>query len=333
MQRILVIGGTGAMGSSVIRALVADTSTERSILAMTRDLSSKQAKQVVNMDSQRIGLVEGNLDDIDSLKAAMQDVDAVFCNTAFFLSGSVEGERTHAHNAISAAQQSGVNHFIYASLDPASRLSGGQCCVPHYDAKASVEADIDYRRSDEFMRQVKDGWFSHHVSVVVTCPYIENFYDFFTPEDGELPDGRQGKIFRGPISGEGIWQMVALDDIGFFVRMMLNDQKRWGGHTLRIASEEAPMSKIVNTFESVTGIPAVFQPMSEQDFLASGLPEAHDPLNNMLIYRDGYFERRDFEMLRKLHPGLRSFRQWLEETGWRGEARSMRKDPATGGER
>ena len=329
MQRILVIGATGAMGSSVVRALVADKSRDRHVLAMTRDIHSNSAKQLAKLDEKRVELVKGDLDDELSVKAAMKDVNAVFCNTAFFASGSVDGERAHAHGAMDAAYQSGVDHFVYASLDPASRLSGGQCCVPHYDAKASVEADIDYHRADEFMRQVEDGWFSNHVSVLVTCPYIENFYDFFTPEDGELSDGRQGKIFRSPISEDGIWQMVALDDIGYFARMMLDDRRSWGGRTLRIASEEATMPDIVSTFEAVTGIPAVYQPMSEQEFLNSGLPNAHDPLNNMLIYRDGYFERRNFDELRKLHPDLKSFRQWLDETGWRGESRSMRKNPAT----
>ncbi|ABW31077.1 NmrA/HSCARG family protein [Acaryochloris marina] len=338
MQRILIIGSTGAMGSSVIRALIADQSRDCHVLAMTRNPSSDQAKQLVELDKQRIELVKGDLDDEQSVEAAMKDVDAVFCNTAFFASGSVDGERAHAHGAINAARRAGVDHFVYASLDPASRLSGGQCCVPHYDAKASVEADIDYHRSDEFMRQIEDGWFSNHVSVLVTCPYIENFYDFFTPDDGELPDGRLGKIFRGPIVGDGIWQMVALADLGYFARMMLCDGRRpvvdhrktWGGRTLRIASEEATLPEIVQTFEAVTGIPAAYQPMTEQEFLDSGLPNAHDPLNNMLMYRDGFFERRDFDELRTLHPGLRSFRQWLQETGWRGEARSMRKNPATG---
>lgn len=329
MQRILVIGATGAMGSSVVRALVADKSRDRHVLAMTRDIHSNSAKQLAKLDEKRVELVKGDLDDELSVKAAMKDVNAVFCNTAFFASGSVDGERAHAHGAMDAAYQSDVDHFVYASLDPASRLSGGQCCVPHYDAKASVEADIDYHRADEFMRQVEDGWFSNHVSVLVTCPYIENFYDFFTPKDGELSDGRQGKIFRSPISEDGIWQMVALDDIGYFARMMLDDRRSWGGRTLRIASEEATMPDIVSTFEAVTGIPAVYQPMSEQEFLNSGLPNAHDPLNNMLIYRDGYFERRNFDELRKLHPDLKSFRQWLDETGWRGEARSMRKNSAT----
>ena len=202
--------------------------------------------------------------------------------------------------------------------------------VPHYDSKASVEADVDHRRSDEFMRQIDDGFFSKHVAVLVTCPYMENFFDFFVPHDGTLSDGRTGKIFRGPITGDGEWQMIALSDLGYFAKMMLEDQTTWGGRTLRVASDQLPMSQVASIFEEVTGLPAEFDSMTEQDFLASGLPQAHDPLNNMLIYRDGYIEPRDYDHLRKLNPRLRSFRDWLTETRWRGEPRAMRKDAATG---
>ena len=77
MQRILIIGSTGAMGSSVIRALVADKSRDLTIIAMTRDPSSTQAQQIAAIDEQLIELVKGDLSDKSSLKAAMKGVDAV----------------------------------------------------------------------------------------------------------------------------------------------------------------------------------------------------------------------------------------------------------------
>ena len=150
------------------------------------------------------------------------------------------------------------------------------------------------------------------------------------PDDAALPDGRTGKLFRGPIAGDGDWQMVPLRDIGAFARLMLDDPDKWGGRTLRIASDQMPMARIAATFEDVTGIPAAYDPMSEAEFLNSGLPHAHDPLNNMLIYRDGHFEPRDFDELRRMHPDLCDFRTWLKSTGWRGEPRAMRKNAATG---
>ena len=45
----------------------------------------------------------------------------------------------------------------------------------------------------------------------------------------------------------------------------------------------------------------------------------------MLIYREGLFERRDFLELRRIHPELLSFQDWLKQIKWRGEARTIKK--------
>ena len=39
---------------------------------------------------------------------------------------------------------------------------------------------------------------------------------------------------------------------------------------------------------------------------------------------------RDLTALRQLHPGLRSFADWLRQTGWRGEAETVQKEALTG---
>lgn len=331
MKNILVIGSTGAMGTAVIRSLLENDQTSSHIFALTRNIHSAAAITLKALNPERITLVAGDLDDPVSLKNAMRNMDVVFCNTAFFSTGTVAGERRQGLAALNAAKEAGVDHFIYSSLDPVSRLSGGVLSVPHYDGKAIVEAEIDAQRSDEFMAQEKDGWYSNHVTVLVMCPYIENFYDFFAPVDGTLSNGRQGKLFNGPISGNGLWQMIALEDLGAFTRIVAEDRKTWGGRTLKVASEELTMAEIVSIFEETTGIAAEYKPMTEDEFLSSGLPSAHDPLNNMLMYREGYFARRDYGLLRAIHPQLKTFRQWLTESEWRGERRSMRKNAPTGG--
>ncbi|PJE17625.1 MAG: hypothetical protein CK429_06195 [Mycobacterium sp.] len=68
--------------------------------------------------------------------------------------------------------------------------------MPHYDARAAVEHWIDMMRSDEFMAKATDGWYSHHVSVLVTGPYFENLQTTFAPRHGQLSDGRDGVIFE-----------------------------------------------------------------------------------------------------------------------------------------
>lgn len=330
MKNLLVIGSTGAMGSTVIRSILDSETVPTHIYAFTRDTVSEAAIALKSLSPNRISLVAGDLSDPVSLKNAMRNMDIVFCNTAFFSTGTVNGERRQGMAALKAAKEAGVEHFIYSSLDPVSRLSGGALPVPHYDGKAIVEAEIDALRSDEFMAQEKDGWYSNNVTVLVMCPYIENFYDFFAPVDGTLSDGREGKIFKGPISGDGKWQMIALDDLGTFTRIAIEDRKTWGGRTLKVASEELSMAEIVSIFEETTGIPAEYQPITEDEFLSSGLPSAHDPLNNMLMYKHGYFAERDYEVLKSIHPKLKTFKQWLIESEWKGESRAMRKNAATG---
>lgn len=124
--------------------------------------------------------------------------------------------------------------------------------------------------------------------------------------------------------------MIALDDLGTFTRIAIEDKKTWGGKTLKVASEELTMAEIVGVFEETTGIPAEYQPLTEDEFLSSGLPSAHDPLNNMLMYKHGYYAERDYGMLKSIHPKLKTFKQWLIESEWKGESRAMRKNAATG---
>ncbi|MEM7624166.1 MAG: NmrA/HSCARG family protein [Planctomycetota bacterium] len=329
-KKILIIGGTGAMGRAVVKALTESADSSWNAIVFTRNIDGEVAKALVHEGHGRVSLAHGNLDDRDSLLCAMRGVDAVFCNTNFWSTASLSGERDQGIRALNAAKEAGVDHFIYSSLDAVASRSGGKLMLPHYDAKAAVEHEIDWRRSDEYMRQASGGWYSRHVSVLVTAPYFENFQSIFLPEPGQLVDGTEGLIFRGPLSGESDWQMVGLEDIGFFTKMMLDDRPQWGGRTLRIASDQLPMSRVVADFIEVTGIPAEYRPPTLEEFAASGIPNAHDVVNNFRLYREGYAAPRDYQELRRLHPGLRTWKDWLRETGWRGETRLVQKDPITG---
>ncbi|MBE9042278.1 NmrA/HSCARG family protein [Oscillatoriales cyanobacterium LEGE 11467] len=328
----LVIGGTGAMGRAVVRSLLLDNTTDWQVAIFSRSPDSETAQQLIDRGGGRVSFRQGNLNDEESLRQAMQDVNAVFCNTNFWSEASFTVEKEQGVRSLEVARLSGVEHFIYSSLDAVASLSGGKLMLPHYDAKAAVEHEIDWRRSDEYMRKVEDGWYSNHVSVLVTAPYFENFQSIFVPESGTLADGREGLLFTGPLSGDAPWQMVALDDIGYFVTMMLSDRETWGGRTLRVASDELPMAEIVDIFTQVTGIPAEYRPPTLEAFLSSGIPNAHDVVNNFRLYREGYAAPRDYELLRQLHPGLRTFADWLKESNWRGEARAVQKDPISGRE-
>ncbi|MEM9506514.1 MAG: NmrA/HSCARG family protein, partial [Cyanobacteria bacterium P01_E01_bin.35] len=274
---ILVIGATGAMGSYVVKHLLTDRENNWQIRAFTRDPDSSHAQRLVELDSDRVECQQGDLNDYETITAAMKDVYGVFCNTNFWVGGSVTTERKLGLDVLEAAQKADVQHFIYSSLDACAHISQGKVPVPHFDAKAAVEHEIDWHRSDEFMRQ-ELGWYSSNVSVLKTLAYFENLFAFMKPRSGKLSDGREGLIFSVP-AADAPYPFIALDDIGWFTTHMFAHRETWGGRTLEIGGDRLTFAQIAATFEEVTGIPAEYQPMSDEEFLALDMPNVHDPLN------------------------------------------------------
>ncbi len=64
-------------------------------------------------------------------------------------------------------------------------------------------------------------------------------------------------------------------------------------------------------------------------YAALGFPNIHDVVNMLQFFID-YGLPRDYELLRKLHPDLMTFEQWLTKTGWQGEPGEVQKDAMTG---
>ncbi|MGD2182112.1 NmrA/HSCARG family protein [Lusitaniella coriacea] len=327
-RTILVFGATGAMGSYVIQHLLRDQKNNWKIQAFTRNPDSSHAQSLVELDSDRIELLQGDLNDYDSIAVAMKDVYGVFCNTNFWTGGSVTKEREIGLAILDAARKANIQHFVYSSLDACAHISQGKVPVPHFDAKAAVEHEIDWRRSDEFMRQ-ESGWYSSCVSVLKTLAYFENLFAFMKPKEGTLSDGREGFIFSVP-AANAPYPFIALDDIGWFATHMFAHRDIWGGLTLEIGGERLTFAQLAATFERVTGIPAEYQPMSDEEFLALDMPNVHDPLSQFKFHRE-YGPYRDRETLKKIHPDLMNFETWLQHTNWRGESREVQKNAITGG--
>jgi uncharacterized protein YbjT (DUF2867 family) len=327
-RTILVIGATGAMGRPIVKQLLADAQNHWQIRAFTRNLHSAQAQQLVEFGQGRVELFQGDLNDTASVTAAMQDMYGVFCNTDFWASCSVAVEREQGLRVLAAAKTANIQHLVYSSLESCAYLSGGKIPVAHFDSKAAVEHEIDWQRSHEFMQQLTDGWYSQRVTVLRTLAYFENLTSFFLPQKGMLKDGREGYMFTFPMQ-DVAFPFVALDDIAWFTAYLFANPQQWGGRTLSIASESITIADLAATFERVTGIPAEYQAISDETFLSFGIQNGHDVLNQMRFHRD-FGPDRDYQALRQLHPGLRSFEQWLRESGWQGELRTVQKGATTG---
>lgn len=329
-RTVLVIGATGAMGSKVVEHLLADTENQWRIRALTRNVNSDRAIALASLSS-RVELFQGDLNNTEDLKAAMQGIYGVYCNIDIwglrnpadfsdewsYLESSRDAETAQSKLMLDIAKDMGVHHFVYLSLDHMHRLSGGRFTVPHADAKGVVQ---DYIQA----QQTYDDWYRNHVTVLVTTSYFENLQSYFLPQRRSTDDPTL--VFTVPMA-EKPWAMIALEDIGFFARYIFANSDTTLGKTLAVASQSLTMQEVVETFTRVTGIGAVYEPMTLDQYRSLGFFGATD-IGNMLEFIQHYGCDRNFDAIRQLDPNLTSFEQWLRHTEWKGESVSVQKSLA-----
>jgi len=78
-----------------------------------------------------IEVVQGDLNDNESIKAALKGAYGVFAVTNFW--EAFQGETTQGKALVDAAKEAGVKHFIWSTLD------NGEPQVPHFVTKWHVD--------------------------------------------------------------------------------------------------------------------------------------------------------------------------------------------------
>ena len=86
------------------------------------------------LDELGIDILQADLSDLDSLKNVIAGTDIVYAMTTPF-GGGVEAEVQQGLNLISAAQETGIEHFVMSSVASADQQTG----IPHFDSKYQVE--------------------------------------------------------------------------------------------------------------------------------------------------------------------------------------------------
>jgi uncharacterized protein YbjT (DUF2867 family) len=162
---IAVVGATGQQGGAVVRALQA--SGQFRVRALTRDPAKhpKLGDEVVLADLNRP----------ETLKPAFAGAYGVFLVTNAWEAGADEAKQATA--AVKAAQDAGVQHFIWSTLPNVEAISRGTIDVPHFTAKAKVE------------HIVSEAGFAYHTFVIAPF-YYQNLLGAMAPQ--KQADGTPG---------------------------------------------------------------------------------------------------------------------------------------------
>ena len=130
-KTVLVVGGTGAVGSQVVKELLRLGKTVRALVRPASDASK--------LEAQGVTIMRGDMLDLPSLVQAMTGADAVVTTAAGYTKHSAgdteETDRLGNRNLVDAARQTGIKRFVLTSILTADQTPN----VPHFWDKKLAE--------------------------------------------------------------------------------------------------------------------------------------------------------------------------------------------------
>lgn len=275
---ILVFGATGRQGGSVTRALLRTGWPVRALV-----LDSTRAESVQLRDA-GVELVQGSFEDTNVIRSAMQDAHGVFS----VLPANLEAmdEVRLGISIADIAVETGIKHFVYSSgASVGNELTG----VPRFDAKPRIEAHV---------RELA-------MTTTIVRPMI--FMEMLVRPGFGLDKGRLVSLIRPDHS----IQLTAVEDIGRFVAAVLADKPRFGGRTLKIASDRLTGRELAAAISEAAGRPITYERFPDE-VLAANTDLAHMAKS----LEDGPLaEQVDLKIMREIIPDLLTFRSWLAGNG------------------
>ncbi|RXW23584.1 hypothetical protein EST38_g2249 [Candolleomyces aberdarensis] len=326
-KTILIVGVTGAQEMAVATALLrpspeAGTPSPYHVRALTRDPTSRRARELEAMGAE---LFQGSFYDMNAKQLFMSGCYGAFINTETYTVGE-EREIWAAIKLYEIARRTpSMRHWIWSNLDYGSKLGNydPQYKTEHHDAKGIAN---DWLKSQPSFLGDKLTWTSLTSSV-----YMEMQNSPLCDPLNIRPDGTH--IFASPIQN-GHTPMIALSDLGWWVRYTLNTREKTSGCELQIASDWVSWDYLVQAFQEVTGKKAIFRrlsmderfacmsghnrPVASEKKLGDGSTTVRESFSGFwCLWRDDII-KRDFDWIRSTHPNTLSLADWMRQTNYTG---------------
>jgi len=176
---LLITGATGKQGGAVIDALLKYYPDRFYILAVTRNALGPGAKRLLEKSS-AIRIVEGDLDDVPHIFAegrriAGQPIWGVYSvQVSMGKDVTVEREVRQGHALVDEAIKTGVEHFVYSSVERGGDVESwnNPTPIPHFRSKYHIE---HYLQRQAAKYEGKMGWtILRPVAVSITWSYCRD---------------------------------------------------------------------------------------------------------------------------------------------------------------
>ncbi len=275
---ILVTGGTGKQGGAVAKNL-----SEKGFLVkvLTRDPGSTQARVLQKLG---IDLVKGDLDIPESYRKHLKDIHGIFSVQSF--EKGVDKEIIQGTSLASLAKASGVSHFLYSSVAGVQLNSR----VPHFESKLLIENHIK------------------KIGLPFTIIRPASFYENFL-----IPQVKKGILkgkFVQPIRQNTIMQYIASEDIGKAAAAIFQDQERYEGKTVPLATEQLTSGEVAQIFTRVLGKQVIYKrlpPLITRLFIGNSVYKMFRWMDEQ-----NRFDLQDIENSWKEFPNPLRLNSWIE---------------------
>ena len=278
---ILVTGATGKQGGAVTRALLARGHRVR---ALTRNPDAPAAAALALLG---VELSTGSFEDAASLERAVAGVDAVFAMSTPFEAGT--DVEVRQGKAIATAARD-VSHLVYTSVGSADQKTG----IPHFESKFAVEEHIR-------------GLGVRH-TILRPVYFMSNL---FFPQTLE---GLKKGVLAMPMPADRKLQQVAVEDIGAFGALVLEQPERFAGKAIDLAGDDLSGAEAAATLSKVTGRAISYAPVP-----LAAIRSFSEDMALMYEYFDRVGYSVDVAGLRRDYPevGWHTFAAWAAKQDWR----------------
>jgi uncharacterized protein YbjT (DUF2867 family) len=279
---VLVVGATGTQGGAVVDHLLA-SDEEFDVHGLTRHPESDAAEQLADRG---VTVEEGNLEEKDTLRPLVEDVDAVFGVTNFWEHG-YDHEVQEGTNIAEVAADVGVEHFVFSSVGGAERETG----ISHFDSKYEIEEQI---------REL-----NLPATIVRPVFFMQNFEEMRESiENGTLAMALD----------EGVsLQMIDAENIGAFVMRAFEQPEQYRGEAFELAGDEHTLEDSATVFSAVLGREVEAQHVPIDDLRE----QMGDEYAVMFEWFNEHGYEADIEELRANHDvEFTELEGYLREQGW-----------------
>ena len=273
-RNILVTGATGQQGGSLTRLLL---QKKHKVYALTRNTQSPAAQDLRNRGA---NIMKGDLDDSDSLKRAVKDVESVFLMGTPFDDGT-EGETRRGKLMADIAKENNIEHLVYSSVANADKNTG----IPHFESKYKVE------------QHIKNLGIPH--TIIGPTFFMENLLG---------PGLEQGQLAL-PLSLSTALQQSALQNIAEFSALVIERRKPFLGKRIDIASDDVTGEQAAKILSNELGYKIRYVPIPLEQVY-----QANEDMARMYEWYEKVGTGIDISALHQEYPEVNwlTFRDWAK---------------------